>query len=82
MNVWADMEAHFILSLYRPREIQVAWGDIYPHLPMYGQEVEHTLLTKERRRYDWEVVTHQRWMSWRPLSQLTDVAIMNDLATI
>ena len=82
MDVWPDMDAYFLLGLYHPMEIHIAWGDMYPHPSVYGKEMEYPLLAKELRRSGWEVVTHRHWMSRGPLSILTDVAIMNEHATI
>ena len=32
MDVDETTEAHFVLCLYHPREVQAQWGDMYPQL--------------------------------------------------
>ena len=83
--VWADMEAYFVLNLCHPREIQavwVGWTYHYHRPPMYVQEAEQPLLSAELRTMDWDILMHSNWMSQIPLSQLTDVAIINKLAHV
>ena len=79
MDVLPFVEAHFILSIYYPGEIQEEWGYAYPNPPRYEQEEVHPGIVTELGKYDWDAMDHQQWMSRMPLSLLTDTAIMNEI---